>query len=1495
MQTVWQARMEPYDGDKCPPCNWKARGEKPRLKAWAEPSEAQEDLCEIPEAGGYRGIDNRLYRVEVHEGGDPGSATFKWSRDNGAVVYLVEAVQNGGKEVVLAEQPKDRTLALQAGDWLEVQWEERALSGKPGILKKVAEITDEAGRTVELESTLSPSTDLTTVTDLKVRRWDHRENGQSLSEGAIELQEDADLALEDGIYVRFENDAGTYDPGDYWTIPARSILEDVLWPTASGDRTGGTGDTALYRGPEGIDHHYCPLGLVDVEPGDDSDEENVTYRVIRDCRRAFPRLTEIEKTCCRAVEPEDDLRQAIDEVTDAGGGCISLCRGVHTVEAPLALRHAQNLTIHGEGKATILYLKDESENAGAGILLEGCRTVQLKNMVVVGEGVGTVIAAADAVEFGESHDLTFDELSVVHRALVPPYGEDEPGGTIEDDIGMRPGYEAYQPRTSVAMFAEELRETSVLTASAIRLENISEVTISGSHLLAPIGVEAPWGRDLPEPPEAAEEPPTEDERTTIDFEDLTLETTYQIDDQLSSGRAAFQVSDSAVFAQNTLAVVAERSGRQGVLCQGIRIDIDFEESFGAPAAGLQIRAVNQSRTHELRVNGESEFVVEGSVIDFDGMTIGGVDVSAREATGDLPGQVLSFSGSVRTLGIGGEHLFVDDMAFGVGSEPEESDPVFLNYGEGAQNVEIIDCEVHFSRYGVLSCRSEAWSVRGSRFVQLTPAALDGQHPLPDTFDTLDDAGPLYDLLDMLPDQTSGELPRAGAAIKSFIWRDSDVEDCELHASNGFDGWFQVRGRLADCIVRTQRRGLNAVWLHDADWRNNTVTASGGASLLLGGSLRGRIAKNRTEADIGLVNLSVAQLVRDLYRLVLSIERMYRLRNTQANGVLVVWILLEETVRIMGFRTLVERLEQQIQSALGQVNADPEPGSTHADLERYPLLYVAAKYLVSWLQKQTGVRDLQRPLPLVNVEVTRNRMESTGDGIRLEGFFTAGGIEISENQIHAGQSGRSGQTIRLNASPYSVNVHLINTVAEMAVSAVNDAMDDAKSSGAAESLQLTADNRITANSLSSLNTAIESNLFDLDIKANHITLRTRPISNTEVDEAVKEIEANEKTTYTAGAVRSGSAGELMYMREAYAKEATTPRGEDSGGNWSGHTESEKTFKETTKARVAGISSAAEQGNLQTAASEMVGLLGDMIDVTNTYGIWVKGPGARIVDNHVLVPPELNRKQQARGGILMESGEEVTRLDAVAALQSQSPLLGITETVVASNEIIGGVGAGIDIREIFLAGQVYNRAAGDPARHAENQSASRRHPVNVRANEISDMVEGGIVMGPASGVKDLEIVENTVSACGGGSSESYGWWAHEGIHVVDITRGRLHGNRVVDSPGGALAVYVDAVDQLIFTDNTVRGLGRFISQPGTTMAREVAESHVFMVYYLLTDVSAQSRATVNANMFDSSQPNRVPMRLDVSNGHTIVTSNIHTGNNAIITIGTNVQAGFNYPTV
>src|SRR5699024_5941958 len=66
--------------------------------------------CVVDPAGGYRGLENRLYRVEVHEGGRVGAATpprFKWSRDNASVAASVQSITKrpGGRSVLAVDTP----------------------------------------------------------------------------------------------------------------------------------------------------------------------------------------------------------------------------------------------------------------------------------------------------------------------------------------------------------------------------------------------------------------------------------------------------------------------------------------------------------------------------------------------------------------------------------------------------------------------------------------------------------------------------------------------------------------------------------------------------------------------------------------------------------------------------------------------------------------------------------------------------------------------------------------------------------------------------------------------------------------------------------------------------------------------------------------------------------------------------------------------------------------------------------------------------------------------------------------------------------------------------------------------------------------------------------------------------------------------------------------------------------------------------------------------
>jgi hypothetical protein len=105
----------------------------PHERAVATPD--PETPCDIVVAGGYRGVENRLYRVEIHEGaGGIGTATWKWSRDNGSVAFAIEEFLDPGDRIRLRSLGRDRYLALRQDDWVEILDDASELGLEPGFM-----------------------------------------------------------------------------------------------------------------------------------------------------------------------------------------------------------------------------------------------------------------------------------------------------------------------------------------------------------------------------------------------------------------------------------------------------------------------------------------------------------------------------------------------------------------------------------------------------------------------------------------------------------------------------------------------------------------------------------------------------------------------------------------------------------------------------------------------------------------------------------------------------------------------------------------------------------------------------------------------------------------------------------------------------------------------------------------------------------------------------------------------------------------------------------------------------------------------------------------------------------------------------------------------------------------------------------------------------------------------------------------------------------------
>jgi hypothetical protein len=128
-----------------------------RLKAMARQSSTSTDPCIIPPTASYVGPENQLYRVEIHRAGSvwdqttsgqTTAATFKWSRENGSVVFPI-ASGGGTTKVVLENLGRDDRFGLAAGEWVEIQDDTSVLQDRAEAMLQVQSI-DRASRTVTL-------------------------------------------------------------------------------------------------------------------------------------------------------------------------------------------------------------------------------------------------------------------------------------------------------------------------------------------------------------------------------------------------------------------------------------------------------------------------------------------------------------------------------------------------------------------------------------------------------------------------------------------------------------------------------------------------------------------------------------------------------------------------------------------------------------------------------------------------------------------------------------------------------------------------------------------------------------------------------------------------------------------------------------------------------------------------------------------------------------------------------------------------------------------------------------------------------------------------------------------------------------------------------------------------------------------------------------------------------------------------------------------------
>ncbi len=402
-QTVWQVKvlqLDPQSNDiECGDQNnqWDdmvAPSAGRLTTSIVEPQE-DDDVCLVPTEGGYRALENRLYRVEVHEGGLVGDASFKWARHNASVESSV--LEISGTELIVVQSQWDGDRRFEIDDWVEVTDDVREFSLEPGEMRRVVDV-DYASNTITLDNALPPVDFPVLVTGAtlperhtRIKRWD-QSNEVDPSSGVITISSDP-FYLEAGIQIEFDIDgaaslSGEFHVGDYWLFSARSADASI--------------ELLNEAPPRGIHHHYARLAVLNFP--DDQD----------DCRPHWP--PEFGGNCCTVTVGDGEashghftsIEAAINNLPEQGGK-VCVLPGVY--EEHIEILGRQNVTVSGCGDRTRVIAPMESSSIDQPVFrIVSGNGIRIESLAIEANQQGEGVLIDEAIS---NHNISLSELSIV--------------------------------------------------------------------------------------------------------------------------------------------------------------------------------------------------------------------------------------------------------------------------------------------------------------------------------------------------------------------------------------------------------------------------------------------------------------------------------------------------------------------------------------------------------------------------------------------------------------------------------------------------------------------------------------------------------------------------------------------------------------------------------------------------------------------------------------------------------------------------------------------------------------------------------------------------------------------------------------------------------------------------------------------------------------------------------------------------------------------------
>ncbi|MGZ5441115.1 MAG: DUF6519 domain-containing protein [Thermoanaerobaculia bacterium] len=406
-QTVWQVKIEPGDLDCATDLDDRFKPSSGRLTVRTTPEVPEKDPCQLPESGGLRDVENRFYRVEIHD--VTPQPRFKFFRDPVATrIAGIEPVVSGETTLVVQRTGLDSVLRFSEDQWVEVTSDWLELNDKPGLMAKIVRV-DHDDRKIRLDRAIveadvyGPPVGPETAEERRKRfparlvRWD--QSGDDVdADGLRPVQLGVPVSLELGVEVEFSiatEGSGKFARGDYWYFPTRVA-----------GRKAGPLEKAP---PAGVLHHYAALAHLN--------ELGTASPSALSCRFLWPPETSAgDCECAFCVTPESHnggsgtIYEAVAKAIASGGGKVCLKPGVYRVDRTIELRGAVFVQLVGHGAAVLAYTGKEDDPV---VHAEACIDSGIEAVIIARSG-GTADVAGIGVRIRNCFlDFTVDDCEIL--------------------------------------------------------------------------------------------------------------------------------------------------------------------------------------------------------------------------------------------------------------------------------------------------------------------------------------------------------------------------------------------------------------------------------------------------------------------------------------------------------------------------------------------------------------------------------------------------------------------------------------------------------------------------------------------------------------------------------------------------------------------------------------------------------------------------------------------------------------------------------------------------------------------------------------------------------------------------------------------------------------------------------------------------------------------------------------------------------------------------